>query len=172
MAEYVSGEEYNELKKRGKAGKPSKEKQDYRNKLPLVIAVVALCLISFWGGTAYEKGKTNQTTPTSATAFSPGGGRFGGARPSFGTVASINSSSITINDSRSGSTDTFQITSSTKITSGSSSQTIQASSINVGDTVLVRASTSNSSEAATIIDNPSFGGFGPQSQSGSSPTAN
>lgn len=162
--EYISGEQHaaqrNHKKSPGTSGvtKP----------IAILVAAILLAGLSFYGGVQYQKGRhTATTTTTTGAAGSPstqGGSRFrGGQRPTFGSVTAISSTSITV-DSQSGTSTTFSITSSTTITD--SGQTTTTSDISTGDTVAVVASTSDSTQAARILVNPSFGGGG-----GSNPTS-
>jgi len=162
MAEYVTGEEYQAMKK---APHRSAKTSLPRNPIVFIIVAVVLMGLSFYGGIAYQKSKH----PAAATAasgnfangsggFGGGGGRFSGQRPTIGSVTAISATSITVQDSRTGSSVTLSITSSTQITDNG--QTVAASDIQTGDTVLVTASTSSSSQASRILVNPSFGGGG------------
>jgi hypothetical protein len=135
----------------------------------IILAVIVLCGLSFYGGVAYEKGHNHTVASTAAKAgFNGGGygGRFSGQRPNIGDVTAVSSSSITITSSMSGSSETFSITSSTTFTDNG--QTSSVSDIQTGDTVLIRTSSSSSTTATSIDINPSFGGYGGQSSNGSS----
>ena len=130
--------------------------------LPLV--VIVLCGLSFWGGTAYEKGhaKTTVNSPAAASRFggaggAAGGGRFGsGQRPDIGDVTAVSPTSLTIQDEADGSSKTFSISSSTTFTNNGASATV--SDVKTGDRVLVRTSGTGSTAATAIDINPSFGG--------------
>ena len=130
-----------------------------------VVAVIVLLVIAFWGGTVYGR---HHTVATSKSAFSLRSG-FGGFSHGggFGTVSAISASSITVDNSRTGQSTSYAITSSTKITDNG--QSAAASSIATGERVVVVPSTSNSSDAASILVNPSFGGFGGGSSTGGAP---
>ena len=124
----------------------------------LIIGIVVLCGISFWGGTAYQKHHAKTTTFASANggiAGGPGGGmrRMNG---SVGQVTAVSSTSITVQDQRSGSNKTYTIDSSTQVTNNG--QTAQDSDIQTGDTVVVMPASSGSTTASRILVNPSFGG--------------
>lgn len=132
-------------------------------------AVVGIAVVSFFGGIAYQKGKHNNTnTPAGYTQFGMGGGRFSGQRPTIGTVTAVSATSISVQNSRTNAVTTLAITSTTQITDNGS--TVTASDIQVGDPVLVRKSTSNSQQAASIDVNPSFGGGMGNSGAGTSTT--
>lgn len=133
-----------------------------------VIAVVALilCGISFSAGMSYQKGK--KTTDTTASTSDngqfptqgggPGGGMGGfgnGQRPNIGEVKAVASDSITVSNQRSGTDQTFKITSSTTVQSDGS--TAAVSDIKAGDTVLITTDSSDTSTATQIVLNPSFG---------------
>jgi hypothetical protein len=161
--EYVSGEKYREMK----AG--SQPKSVTVRPKPIIIGLVVLILmgLSFYGGIAYQKGHQPKAVAAGAggaagdTARSGGfggGGRFNGQRPTSGLVTAVSASSITVTDSTSGAATTLAITSSTQISDNG--QTVAASDIQVGDTVLIVASTTDKTQAARILVNPSFGGGG------------
>jgi hypothetical protein len=96
-----------------------------------------------------------------------GGGRFGGQRPVFGTVASISGDTITVNDTRSGQTETVDVTSSTTYTDGSGGGASESlASISDGTTIAATGTTTSGTMTATrVIVNPSFGGGGGASSS-------
>jgi hypothetical protein len=151
MAEYVSGEKYRELKEQ--YGSSSSKL------VPFLVAVVVLMGLSFYGGIAYQKSKHPTSTAANGQSGSGFAGRFGGGkRPDIGQVTAISPTSITVQNSRTGTSSTLAITSSTQITDNG--QTISVSDIQTGSTVLAVASTSDSSQAASIMVNPSFGGAG------------
>jgi Domain of unknown function (DUF5666) len=146
---------------------PSKSQK--RNSLWLVILVViVLCGLSFYGGVAYEKGHNKAiSTVANRAGFGGASGRFSGQRPNIGNVTAVSSNSITVQNTTSGSSQTFTVTSSTTITDNG--QTTSISDIQTGDTVLVRTSSSSSTTATSIIVNPSFGGgYGSGGSNGSS----
>ena len=126
-----------------------------------VIAAIIIILVAFGIGVAV--GDHHKASTTAMGQPFVGGFRRGGG--GIGTVSAVSSSSITINDLRSGTAKTYAITSSTSITSGG--QSVSASSITDGERVVVIPSTSNSSDAATIIVNPSFGGGAAPNNNGS-----
>jgi hypothetical protein len=143
-----------------------------------VILPVALLVVGLAGGFAaganYQKKHMATTTPSLSTNGGfQGGGPDGGARMAFsgtmGSVTAISSSSISVQDQREGTTKTYAITSSTTITNNGASATY--SDIAVGDTVLVRSSSTTSTDATAITLNPSFGG-GPSSSSGATTYTN
>lgn len=168
--------------------------KDYKSKQPtlnkgvfLFIFAILIASVSFYGGTAYEKDHPSSSSTSLNSSSSSqsgyggnGGGysRFGGGVSNrvFGQVSAISSGSISIQDSRTGTTVTLTINSSTQITD--SGQSVSASDIQTGDTVIATKSSSNSSDASTILVNPSFGGYGggsggtPQSDSGSGSVPN
>jgi hypothetical protein len=141
------------------------------NMLIWIILIIVVGAGSFYGGVSYEKGHDTTTTASKTGSSNPRGGfgdsgRFGGGDHVFGEVTAISASSITIEDSRSGTSTTLAITSSTKITDNG--QTASVSSIQTGTEVVVSENTSDTSQAASIMVNPSFGGGQPQQQGTSS----
>lgn len=142
-----------------------------------LLFVIGLCALSFYGGISFERGKA--TTPTaSANASGPGGGagfggggggrRFSGQRPTIGQVAAISATSITVTPTGGGAAVTLAITSSTQISNNG--QSASASDIQTGQTVLVSKNTSDATQAARILINPSFGGGGGAAPTGSNGT--
>lgn len=115
------------------------------------IAIIAVAVIAFWLGTLYH-----HPSSTPANQANSSFGYFGHGGGGFGTVSSVSSTSITVQNPRSGTTKTYTITGSTKISDNG--QSASASSIAVGDRVVIMPSSSASSDAATILLNPSFGG--------------
>jgi hypothetical protein len=148
--------------------KPKKSVSVSSSTVTLAIAFVIVAGLAFWGGTAYQKHHNRGATLTTNRRGLLGGGRFAGG--GFGSVTSISSTSITVQNSRSGTSKTFAITSSTKVEDNGASAT--TSTISTGDPVIVMPSSTNASDAATIIVNPSFGGGfgGPASNSSTSAT--
>jgi hypothetical protein len=136
----------------------------WRKQIVGVLAVVIIGGVGFYSGVAYQKHHTTNASnnlPTTASAgqgFGSGGfsgARSGGSQRSdriIGQVSAISSSSISV-QTQTGSTTTLAITSSTTITENG--QTVSASSIQSGDTVFVTEDTSNTSQAARIMVNPS-----------------
>lgn len=165
--EFISGEQHQAGHQSGSRG--------HKVTIPLhsaglVIAVIILCGLSFWGGASYQKHHT-KSTPTAGTTpnFSGGGaGGFGGARRSggFGQVTAVSSSSITVTNPRSGTGMTYTITGSTTISDNG--QAVTVSDIQTGETVLITTSGSGSTTATSIMVNPSFGGQGSSGTSGQS----
>ena len=155
---YVSGEEHQAMSRNPR--KPDQPEWLSSRNVGVVIVVIVLCGLSFLGGTAYGKHSQAPTTTASAGfrgSGGPGGGRFsnGGG---FGQVTAVSSSSITLQNPMSGTSNTYSITSSTGITDNG--QTVTASDIQVGDTIIVRVASSGSTTASSIIVNPNVGGGG------------
>jgi hypothetical protein len=158
MSEYISGEKHREM-----ASRQPRRQVEIPKSFLTVIGVIILVGLSFYGGMAYQKSHQPKAAATTAANASGGQGglgggqRFGnGQRPTIGSVTAISATSITVQDSRSGTSSTLSITSSTQITDNG--QTVAASDIQTGDTVLVTASTTDKTQAARILVNPSFGG--------------
>lgn len=136
----------------------------------LVLVVIAL---SFMGGMQYQKGKKTTVSGGQSTPTPPSGqdfGNFQGGGPSGGTmnivlgeVTAISSTSISVKDTRGGSTTTLSITSGTQVTDNNEAASIN--SIKVGDNVVVRPNSSNSKQADQIILNPQMPSGGPGSSS-------
>jgi hypothetical protein len=144
-----------------------------------LVVVVILCGVSFYGGTNYQKHRGTTVTNASATGsaasrFGGGsgggyGGGYSGTRPIRGQVTAVSATSITVQDSTTGSSSTFAINSSTTITD--SSQTVTTTDIQTGDTVLTVASSSSSTTASRILVNPTAYGGGQSSQTAPSTNA-
>jgi len=136
-----------------------------------LLAVLIVTVLSFVGGMQYQKGKKTASTDqvASGTPSGQGLGNFqggpGGGRMNIvlGQVTAISSTSISVQDSRSNSTTTLDISSGTQVTNNG--ETASVSSIKVGDNVVVRPDSSNSKQADQIILNPqvSSGGAAPSS---------
>lgn len=137
------------------------------HKTLLTMAVVVVCLlVGFAAGINYQKLKTNNVASgRNSTKSSPAVNTFGlngvgrrGMRRSggLGSVTAIDNSSITIQNARSGSDQTFRITNTTTVTANGTDADLSV--IKIGDTVLVRTSSADASTAASIILNPGFGG--------------
>ncbi len=164
---YVSGEEHQAMQQKSKSSPGGRRVTLQTRTLGLAGLVIVLCGLSFWGGTAYQKGHAPKAIATTSSSGGSGAGGFGGGgRGRFsgglGQVTAVSTSSITITNQRTNASTTYSITSSTTITD--SGQTVTASDIQTGDTVLVSTSGSASTTATRILVNPSFGGgFGGQS---------
>jgi len=128
----------------------------------LIVLVVAG--LSFAGGMAYQKNKpvAAGSSQTASNLPSQGpGGQFGGRsglRGVFGQVTAVSPTSISVQDSRTSSLSTLEITAATQVLS--SGQAASVSDIKVGDSVRVRPSPSNAKQAATITLNPQMLGPG------------
>jgi len=166
---YVSGEKHQEMQHTS-SGSVNKVTVTTRS-LFAVVAVVILCGLSFAGGMAYQKHRTRSaqvsTAGNASTGFSGGHGGFAGGHHlgGFGQVTAVSSSSITITNQRTNASTTYTITSSTTITDNG--QTVSASDIQTGDTVIITTSGSGSTTATRILVNPSFGGGSGPASSGS-----
>lgn len=149
-------------------GNRSASNRSYTKYGIMAVVVLVLCGVSFGLGMNFQKGK--QTTIPTANAndngqfpsqgggpggFGGQGGSRNGQRPNIGTVTAISSDSITVQDSRSNSNQTFKITSNTTVQDNGS--TASVSDIKTGDTVLITTDSSDTSTAAQITLNPSFG---------------
>lgn len=132
---------------------------------PLAMAVGALVIAAaaFFGGIAYQKhhGGANASGHGPLAGIQSGGfggGRFARRSGGFGTVTAASSSSITVQNQRSGASTTYTINSSTQVSDNGASASVTA--IQNGDTVLVQTSGMGSATATRIEINPSLGGVG------------
>ena len=148
------------------------DNKNYAKYVLAAIVLLVLCGISFGLGIAYQQGKQNKVAGVSSNQQSalpdmgngPEAGGFGGGpggfangqRPNIGEVTAVSSDSITIQDSRSNSTQTFKITDSTEITNNGSKASVE--DIKPGDTVLIITDTSDTATASQVMINPSFRG--------------
>jgi hypothetical protein len=160
MEKQISGEEHQRMILEG-----SHKRSNSNNGKSVWLIILALVLLglSFYGGVVYQKhhepktvASTNSASRINSTVAGGGGFRSGGARPIFGTVTAIDSSSISVQNSQTGTVSTLTITSSTTITDNGQSET--TSDIQVGDSVAVFSSTTASTDASRILVNPSYGG--------------
>lgn len=146
----ISGEEFEVLK--AKSIKTNFGNKN-TNKVMWGVAAAAYTLIVFFIGVAFEKNH-NKSSSLSAINSNTGvangfGGRQGRfANRLFGTVIAVTPNSITVQNSRSGTSSTILITSSTAITANQ--QTTSISSIAVGKTVLIALNPANTSDATSI----------------------
>ena len=166
MTEYTSGEQHHKTRNQVQS------QNNFVKPIVIVVAVLILSGLSFYGGIQYQKGHQPKATASAGGQGSPfgrggpgggPGGGFRGQRPTFGSVTAVDASSITVNDQSSGSSKTFSITSATTITDNS--QTVTTSDISVGANVAVIADSSSSSQASRILVNPSAGGNAPPTSS-------
>lgn len=132
-----------------------------------MILILVVGAGSFYSGVTYEKSH-HTTTASNVTGSSNYRRGFGARDRVFGQVTAISSSSITVQNSRTGTNTTLAITSSTQITDNG--QTATASSIQTGEEVFITENSSDTSQAARVMVNPSFGG-GPMEQSEGSSTS-
>lgn len=156
---YVSGEEYQAMSRTA----PSK---GHRVAVPVktaigIVVVVILCGLSFYSGDSYGKNHAPKAAATASFRTTTGGGFGGGGFRNgggFGQVTAVSSSSITVQNPRSGASTTYAITSSTAITDNG--QTVSTSDIQTGDVVIIQVASSGSTTATSIMVNPSYGGGG------------
>jgi hypothetical protein len=140
------------------------------------LIVLLLLILSFVSGQYYEKSSQN-SNPASKTAMRSG--RFGGTGMSdgtgglsggtggrssamrggvFGQVTAVSATSITVQNVRTNSDSTLTISGTTTVTDNGQAAAI--SDVKVGDNVLVRASTTDTGQAAQITLNPQTRGSG------------
>ncbi|MGC1177047.1 MAG: hypothetical protein WA843_03155 [Candidatus Saccharimonadales bacterium] len=160
MTENITGEEHHALL--------AAQQKKTAKTIPILIACgLLLIVLSFFGGTRYQKSHQPKSAQNRSGAKAQNGGfggrrgGFNGQRPTFGAVTAVSSTSITIKDQNDTST-TLAITANTVVTNNRQAGSI--GDIQVGDTVAVIAGGSN---ASRILLNPRFGGGGADS----SPTA-
>lgn len=148
------------------------------SRLGLIFAIIGIALVMGVGGFAIglQVGKSSSSTNKNSTS-APGGsmnGQRSGNMGTMGTVTAISSTSITVKDTRENKETTYSITSSTTVTDNGASSSVSA--IKTGDQVLIRTSSSGSSDssskvATSIQLNPSMPsggqGGGPNGTSGS-----
>ncbi len=156
----VSPEEYQHMVSSGQIMKP---RRTYALPAALTGLVLIVLLVGFFSGVAYQKGKTGTTSRTAVTGIDQNGamganGFGGGMRSpgSTGEVTAVSDSSITVNNVRSGSPQTFKITGSTTVTDNG--KTASVGDIETGDTVMIRTGSSDTGTVTSIMLNPSFGG--------------
>jgi len=116
------------------------------------LVVLALMLVSFLVGEAVKGHGNKKQGPLYSNGFGGGygSGMRNNANRAFGAVTSVSSSSISVNDLRTGNTKTFNVTSSTQVLNNGATSDI--SSITVGSNVVVSGDSSNN--AIRIMVNP------------------
>lgn len=153
----VSPEEYRQMVSSDTRRRPPQNYRRFSGWTVLIVLVVASLIIGFVLGAQFEKEKTGGTPSKSRNSYGRYNMRRSGA---LGTVIAVSDSSITIQNQRTGSDQTFTITSTTTITQNSSSASI--GDVKAGDTVLIRTNSTDGSTATSIIINPSLrGGLAP-----------
>ncbi|MDB5182705.1 MAG: hypothetical protein JWO47_489 [Candidatus Saccharibacteria bacterium] len=141
------------------------ELPDLRNKnsntgYKIILGVAGSAVViglSFLGGMQYQKGKTAKSITTVNGNVTLNGRRGGVRNGTFGSVTTVSTTSITVNDTRTNTTKTLTIDSSTVVTNSGAAAAV--SDIKVGDTVIVTASAADTTKAARILLNPAQGGF-------------
>jgi hypothetical protein len=165
--EYISGEQHSQMSGDARGRKKVTMRVSY---IYGAVIVLVLCIVCFAIGDVYGKhhGTTSQTAATSrfggsSTGF---GGRQGGMGD-FGTVSSVSSTSITVENTRTNASTTYTVNSSTSITNDGETGSI--SDIQSGDRVIITTASTTSKVATKIEINPSFGGGmgGPGAAAGS-----
>jgi hypothetical protein len=129
-----------------------------------LLAGIAIALVvgigGFIGGMQFQKGKAAPSVAAGTSDFSRSGfagGRNGQAmNGSFGAVTAVSATSISVQDRRSSTAKTYNIISTTTITSSGAAAT--TSDIAVGDNVIVRTASASSTDATSIAVNPTMGG--------------
>ena len=142
--------------------RPAKRASLSQGALVGIAAVVAVAtgVIGFVSGIQFQKGNSSSSVANQQGGFGGRGGMGGGMgmrNGSFGEVTAVSDSSITIttrerfnqnNSSSTSTSKTFTINSSTTVTVDGSRGSV--SDIKTGDTVMIEASSSDSSVAASI----------------------
>ncbi|MFI5270871.1 MAG: hypothetical protein ACHQT9_02400 [Candidatus Saccharimonadales bacterium] len=153
----VSGEEYRAMSRENHSAK--KYQMNMSKNAFLIIGAIILLAVGFFSGVSYQKSqKVTASSSTTATNGFAGGGAAGGRFRNgggFGQVTAVDSSSISIQNPRSGTTKTYTIDSSTKITD--SGQSVSTSDIQVGSIAFVSVSSPGSTSASSIDVNPTGG---------------
>ncbi|MDB5169016.1 MAG: hypothetical protein JWO41_372 [Candidatus Saccharibacteria bacterium] len=130
--------------------------------ITLPLFILALCGLSFYGGTAFQKSRDKplMTVSSGVTTFGTGSGPKFGARigGEIGSVTAVDATSISVQSQRTGTTKTYTIDSSTKALNAGA--TANVSDIKVGDSVFVETSGTDTTIATTIVINPGFSSSG------------
>ena len=132
--------------------KPIKETKTLtisQNSIIITLIVIILIILAFIGGTIYQKNSRSNSLLNLAgqTNLNHHGRRSHIFKA--GTITNVSSNSITINSLNSGSL-TFSINSNTKFKSRTQSS-LNASDLKNGQNVLIKPSSSSSSQAQLII---------------------
>ncbi len=127
----------------------------YQKPIFITVVVVLGLALSFCAGMQVEK-HGNRGNHFAGDERGLMQNRAGGMRRmgGLGSVTAVSSSSITVQNQRTGTSTTYTIDSSTKITNNGATAAI--SDIKTGATVLVRTSSSSTTTATTIEVNPRF----------------
>lgn len=118
----------------------------------IVLVVIALMVASFFLGEAVKGHNKNRSTNGYSFNGFGGQGGYSNANRAFGAVSAISPTSISVDDSRTGTVKTFNITSTTSITNNGAS--VDVSTITTGTNVVISGDSSNN--AVRIIVNPNF----------------
>lgn len=149
----ISTSEYQKISSKSPANK--KQITVSTKSIIIVLSIIVLCGLSFWGGIYYQKQQTQTNTMMSGNnTFGPGQGmmqRGGGA----GEVTSISSTSITISNQRTGESESYTLTDNTTVSENGETKSLR--NIATGDTVMIMTSGSSSKTATRILLNPTFG---------------
>jgi hypothetical protein len=147
---------------------PGKDQRAWLKPVAVGALVVAVGLGSFFGGMAVGHddgpkraavggaGQEEQAVPGQPEGNM--GREMPGRMGAMGEVTAIGSSSISIEDLRSGETNTFEINASTEIMDDG--ETAKVGDIEVGDNVMVVPDDADEAVAARIVINPAMGGPG------------
>ena len=135
-----------------------KSPHNFGSKLFLgILTLLIVSGLSFWAGSSYQKsqntlavGSNNSSiTSTSSGSVPSRSGNFSRSKyGGLGSITAVSATSITTQNLRTGTTTTYSITSSTVITRAGES--VSASALQVGTTVIITASSSAPTTASQV----------------------
>ena len=126
-----------------------------------VLVVIVVAVISFYGGTRYEKHRQPAVPKRSLVGQGTTNPAFGDQfnrrsrifrQTLVGKVTTVSTTSITVQGNNDNASHTYSISSTTAITNNG--QTAAVTDIQTGDNVLVVASPADASQALSILINP------------------
>jgi hypothetical protein len=144
---FISGEEFKSIKNK----QPIENDNKQSKKILLIVVAIIYSIIIFYSGITYQKDHQPKAAISSTTSkFGGFGGRSGAsfANRLFGSVTAVSANSITVQNARTGTMTTATINNNTIITNNQ--QTVSASSISVGENIMIVLNPSNTRIAASI----------------------
>jgi hypothetical protein len=137
-----------------------------RDPIVMIVVAVVIAAVGFVAGMQVQKHLSTRTTASAANGFGgtsagPGGGFRRGGGGTFGQVTSIDgTTSMVVQDSRTGTSVTVSLTGNPTVTDAGATSSL--SSIATGDSVVVMGTKASDGTvtATRILLNPSFGGGG------------